>query len=246
MLDLSQPAPHPIQPLKVMLGTPSGGLVTECYLECYTNLLGAMDPDKVQVVRQMCMGSNIAENQNTIVDCAEDWGADYILFVESDNGFPANGLARLLSHGKDIVGATYQYKEHDLLADLVNGKPRLPRYMGYELDGSEFTLQGLRDGDPLRKVAGVPTGFVLISMAAIATVRAHIATKSPPPEGVNAPVFVHPIAYGAGKRRGVIGTTDLGFCGNAREAGLDVWLDARLSLEMQHVGTMNFCLGSAA
>ena len=44
--------------------------------------------------------------------------------------------------------------------------------------------------------------------------------------------------------RGFITTTDSAFCHAAREAGLKVWCDARLSIGVEHVGDMNFGLVS--
>lgn len=251
MLDLTTAGP-----IKVLIATPSIGSVDEAYIESVDALRGAMNPDRVQTWRRTSMGSNICENQNTLVDIATEWGADFILFCEADMGFPETGLARLLSHQKDIVGATYQFKEHDLLADLVSGKTRVPRYMGFELDGKPITLQSLREGERLRKVAGVPMGFTLIRTRCLDRVRSIVAERTdrdgqiarqllerPELEAVaapSAPVFRHAISYPIGRERGVSSTTDMTFCGDARDAGLDVWLDAELSLMMIHRGIASF------
>lgn len=234
MLDLTKLRP------KVALASPSTGSVTDAHLESVLQLFGYTNPDKYNLKRRVCRGSNIAENQNTLVDAARDWGADYMFFTETDVAFPKHALEQLMSHDKDIIGASTQYKEHDLLAANIAGSPRLPRYMGYELDGTEIELNSLTQGEPIRKVAGIPMGLTLIKMSAIETVSRYVAEMDGAPAGMRGPPFFHKNTYIEGKSRGIISTTDMSFCGTARAAGLDVWLDARLSLQTEHIGTMNF------
>lgn len=257
------------KPPKVMIATPSGGSSRDAYTESMYALLGYSNPDKIHVFRKMCRGSNIAENQNTLVDLAREREMDYILFVENDVAFPKHGLEQLLAWDKDIIGASTQYKEHDLLAANIAGSPRLPRYMGHELDGAEFTLTSLTDAldrdEPIRKVAGIPMGFTLLKMSAIDAVSRAVSARDADVYGLLAehgalteadmikelhesdrirkmwgPPFQHKNAYLPGRQRGVISTTDMSFCGTARSIGLDVWLDAQLSLQMEHIGDMNF------
>lgn len=237
-------------PVRVLLGTPSTGQVSEGYLESVFALLGACDPDRVLVWRRMSMGSNICENQNTLIDMAEDEKADYVLLWESDVAVPAEALARLLVQKKEIIGATTLFKEHDLLADLLAEKERSPRVMGFELDGKPITFASLKEGQPghrVRKVAGIPMGFTLIKASAFDKVRAIVADRTNhagltsamenPPKP---PLFRHAVAYAEGNRRGKSSTTDMTFCGDARDAGLDIWLDADLSLSTQHLGMSCF------
>ena len=55
---------------------------------------------------QKTVSSRIAVNRNNIVRDARTMGATDILWIDTDSKFPVNGLIRLLSHDKDIVGAT--------------------------------------------------------------------------------------------------------------------------------------------
>jgi hypothetical protein len=238
MLDLTKTG----QPVTVAIGTPIGESVKPVFVLSLLGIYQGTDPDKVRIVWVPSEGSNIAENQNVIVDAARAKNADYILFHESDNAAPSDALMRLLSHGKDIVGATYAFKDPKLLAQKLRGEEVTYRMMGHELDGTAVTLASLIRGEPLRKVNFVPMGMTLISMKAIDAVEALLAKKTEAPEGKRSPVFVHNVSYPLENPRGIISTTDSAFCGFARDAGLDVWLDAPLSLQMEHHGNCAFAL----
>jgi len=229
---------------KVLIASPHTG---ECHWIFKESLLGIYrktDPEKVQIFDRGCCGSNIAENQNALVDQAEENGMDYILFLETDMGVPGEALQLLLSHGKDIVGCTYPFKDHDLLArNLADEKANL-RYMGQELDCSAFTFRSLVEGEPLRRVKFVPMGLTLISMRAIRAVQAYRTsiTNPPLPEGMKACAFRHAEAVLPNYKRTAITTTDSVFCYDAADAGIEVWLDARLSLLVEHVGMANYAM----
>jgi len=51
--------------------------------------------------------SIIAIARNNGVARAQELGADFLLFLDSDMVFPRSTLLRLIAHGRDIVGATY-------------------------------------------------------------------------------------------------------------------------------------------
>jgi hypothetical protein len=92
-------------------------------------------------------GLTILIAEGSIVSCrnrlalgALESGASHLLFVDSDNTFPPQGLGRLLLHDKDIVGATY-------------ARRREP-----------FTVIGewTNNGTDLVPATKLPTGFLLI------------------------------------------------------------------------------------
>lgn len=51
--------------------------------------------------------SMVTGNRNDLVTEILKHGTDYILWIDTDMMFPANALVRLLRHGQDLVGATY-------------------------------------------------------------------------------------------------------------------------------------------
>lgn len=89
--------------------------------------------------------SMITKARNSLVQKALDLGAEWLLFVDSDMAFPADALLRLLSHEKDIVGATYA--------------KRVPPYetLGHFLGEARQLEGGLIEADFM------PGGFMLIN-----------------------------------------------------------------------------------
>lgn len=228
-------------PPKVLMGMPNGGTCHVQHMYWQTGILGSMNPAETQIIQGHCAGSNIAFNQNKLARRAIVEGFDYLFLVETDNVGPYDALKRLLAHDKDIVGATYQWKEPDLISSLLNGEDRHPRYMGHELDDTEITLAGLISNEErLRRVRFVPMGCTLISVKALKAVSALVAEKTRAPEGKWGPPFTHNVTYAQDSDEGQISTTDSAFCGDAREAGYDIWLDADLSLMMNHRGDADF------
>lgn len=243
-------------PVRVLLASPTAGSVTNAYKQSVHRLMACTNPEGIYVYPQDCEGSNIAENQNALAWQADRgiWHEgvmvaapfDYLLLVETDIGFPAHGLWRLLSHGKDIVGCSTPWKERGILASALNGDEPALRYMGHEIDNTEITLASLEQGEPLRRVNFLPMGFVLIStkaLRAISDYRRQVLMSDALRERAKDKwvcVFSHKEYYPEDSERGVIGTTDSAFCSDARDAGLDVWLDAALSLTIEHVGTCNY------
>lgn len=56
-------------------------------------------------------GSLVVRNRCEAIDHAVKLGVDYVLFLDSDMVFPGWTLRRLLSHEKDIVGASYLQRD---------------------------------------------------------------------------------------------------------------------------------------
>lgn len=245
MLDLSKPVRSAVP--RVLIASPAGDAVKTSFMQA-VDALRAYTPASVALTSwQPCSGSNICENQNELVTVAEQREADYILFWETDVAcVPVQALEWLLEHDKDIIGATTAWKNAELLARALTGKPTLPRYMGNELDGTAITFQTLVERESPRPVQFIPMGLTLISMKAINQVRDHRTAKTTPalPEGVRASAFMHREAYVASynAHRTICATTDAAFCDDATDAGLDVWLDGRLSLLISHVGDAAFAM----
>ena len=235
MLDLTR-----TEPVKIMIASPAGGEnIKLSYMVSVIGLLGSISPQDATLAYLPIPGSNIAENQNTIVREARKAAADYVLLVETDMSVPKHALAQLLSHQKDIVGCTYPYKDADLLAKVIRGDKVTLRYMGHEIGASPITINGLIKGEPLRTVDFLPMGLMLISMRAfdaVVALRTADALERGAPAGKSASPFFHPDIYPDDSPHGLVSTTDSAFCRTAIEAGFDVWLDARLSLQIGHHG----------
>jgi hypothetical protein len=244
MLDLTR-----TKPVSVVVGTPTSGENKMAYTLSLTGIFGATNPAQIRPQMVPCAGSNIAENQNCLADKMEELGADYLLLLETDMAVPPNALTRLVAHGVDIVGACYAFKDIDLLARLYRGEEAPLRLMGHKLGGEQIKVEDLIEAPEgeLIPMNFIPMGLTLISAHAIRTVRGWMKERFPPPADMPhkiAPAFYHAIAYTEEHPRGFITTTDSSFCTAAREAGLQIWCDPKLSLAVEHVGDMNYGLVS--
>lgn len=232
--------------IRVLVGSPTTGTEWAAHKQSIFRLVGACNPEHIWVVPHDCEGSNIAGNQNKLARMACDQGFDYLLLAETDIAFPSHALAQMLSHGRDIVGCSTPWKERELLSVRLGGANRVPRYMGHELDDAEIIMASLLEGEAVRKVKFVPMGLTLISTKAIRAISEHRRNHVLPEslrersKGKFVPVFTHVECYPTDSDEGVISTTDSAFCSDARDAGFDIWLDARLSLWIEHIGTCNY------
>lgn len=86
--------------------------------------------------------SNLADSRNQIVNIALQHGSKWLLFFDSDMTFPVDTLSRLLSHDRQIVGASY-----------------CRRVPPYDLIGEPLGAPGT---DPLIRMARMPPGCLLI------------------------------------------------------------------------------------
>lgn len=196
----------------VIVGTPSGGSSMDAHHEMIFRLAPYCVMHSIRIIPVRCTGSNIANNQNNIMRAAIEYKADYVLLLENDETIDGDPdfLVRLIRHRKDIVGATYMFKEYDKI-----------RAMGVELDGSNLDWTSLYSRPEVSEVMGLPAGCLLISRRVIDTLAEHTH-----------PWFYHDVIGGTKQVR----TTDYVFCGMARKAGFQVWLDAPLSLRIKHWG----------
>ena len=92
--------------LRIAIGTPHNGEVKADYAFSLGKLL-LHSASRHQLALFGARGSSIALNRMAVADQALEWGADYLLWIDSDHLFPADSLDRLLAHGQDIVGCNY-------------------------------------------------------------------------------------------------------------------------------------------
>lgn len=136
------------RPVKVMVCLPSGRTweartsTSVSGMLCYSVLQG------IQVGIINLEGSMITKSRNDLVDMALQQNPDFIMFIDTDMVFPPDTMCRLLTHDKDVVGATYNKRvpPYETLGRLKGAKPS-------ELELSEG---GLREAELL------PAGLLLI------------------------------------------------------------------------------------
>jgi hypothetical protein len=240
-LDLSAPAIVKRLPrATVIIGTPSGGMVNDEFNETMFRMQAAMHGHGVRLIPARCSGSHLSHNQNNILKAARDVNkklvdagdppVDAIFFYETDEGIrdPEDAIARLVDHNVDIVGATYCFKKPDRI-----------EVMGVELDGTPIDWLSLYTRPELSEVAGLPIGALLIRMNVFDVIE-HQCIPDWAKEYGRLPAFYSDIAAtGEGP---IPRTSDYTFCSRSRTCGFKIWLDARLSLQIDHYGAYPYRL----
>lgn len=193
--------------------------------------------------------SMVSKARNSLAEKAMQFGADYLLFVDSDLVFPADALCRLLAHGKDIVGATYN--------------KRVPPYetLGHFLGPArDLSAGGVVEADYM------PGGFLLIKTSVLKALPQpwFFETYYRTPEdavqsfaGILADQYREPPSleildavraapglaeYLAEQRKGAVEfdagymSEDYNFCRKARKAGASLWCDMSLTYQLAHIG----------
>lgn len=149
-------------------------------------------------------GRNVALQQVYTGDCS------HILFLDSDMTYPANTLHRLLSHNKDIVGASYctRVMPHGMVHRNLNKSSTLPPIENYSNDAP---------GSALHEVQSLGGGCLLIRREVL-------------------DAFPLPVFQSLWISTEIPQGEDRGFCLKARELGFKVWMDVPLTYEMGHCG----------
>lgn len=202
--------------MTVLIATPSfDGYVTSDYLLSLLQTRGSVDFD-------LCIIPGIH-----FVDTARDMAAarflessaEYLFFIDSDLGFPADAVGRLMEHDKDVVGGAYPIKhdhEHYPVSCMTdNGRP--------------ITENGLI------KAAGLPGGFLCIKRRVIEV----LADSVPHYQQAAGKRFMDvPAIFSRAIIDGRMIGEDLMFCNRAAAAGFELWIEP--NIQFSHIGNKSY------
>lgn len=186
--------------MRIVIGTPSNGLVHARHMLCMSNLvLYSKGRVNAQLVPVSTESSIVANSRNQIVDAAKHLGAEKVLMIDSDIMFNYDVLERLLSHAKEIVGGLYKRRSppHEVLGTPVDRRA------------------GDRAG--LIEMEVLPTGCILIDMSVFRVLQGPRETAAVP-------------AFRFGEEDGKIVGEDVQFSRDARAAGFRLWADCDIPL----------------
>jgi hypothetical protein len=190
--------------MKVAIAVPCHGDTKAWFTESLARLTAATMKSSrgLELETFICKGSRVHEVRNTLHGWAIDWGADHVLWVDSDQTFPRDALLRLLLHKRPVVGANIRWRTEEIIPTaLIEGA-----------DGSltpvDTTPEKAASGI-LEEVASMGLGFCLVDMAA--------AKIQDPPFAM------------------VEGGEDRHYFGKLRQAGVKLYVDHALSMEVGHI-----------
>ena len=232
-------------PLHLAICVPSlGTVLTETALSISgMGILSAFHGIKQSVLMQQ--SASVSACRNLLVQSALESGADWTLWVDGDMAFNPELALRLLSHEKEIVGATYPR--------------RVPPYITNGRFKGEFT--GLVEAEFM------PFGAMLVKTEVFTKIRypwfyeSYEFDGSGPEQVLRAlscalnvpipPAFQVEIQdslcrhFGQEEYPTAHRGEDANFCREAQRAGYTVWCDADLSREMIHIGKQCVSIGAA-
>jgi hypothetical protein len=105
--------------MRVMIGTPSAGIVHAAYAMSLTKMImhylqtpivGHSKDEKREMQMQMVVGANIGQNRDNIVEAALKADCTHVLFIDDDMGFEQDALNVVASRQMPVVIANYRRK----------------------------------------------------------------------------------------------------------------------------------------
>src|SRR5262245_27156266 len=248
------PLPEGQRPVRVMLALPSGRTWEARTATSVTALAAITALNGVELSIVNLEGSMITKQRNDLVDHAKKLGADYVFFIDTDLVMPPDTLIRLLKHGKDVVGATYNKRVHPY--------ETLGRLKGEKPTDDELRAGGLREAELL------PGGCVLVKMSVYDKLTWPFYHESYQWEGADgvaalkeflrnnyatfAPEEALAELDGTDKLKTWLNETwklesvakwqfyseDLAFFRKLAKAGIKAWCDLDITFKLEHLGTL--------
>lgn len=235
----------------ILVGTPTTGNV------CTEYMLGALESSMPRHSDRYNIGFLIREGGSHIAKARDHMlmtfymrtSADYLLFIDSDQGFAPSDIKALLdviAAGYDIAAAPVPKKHVDSRAALLsalemfsNGEPPTDNLLagGYEYN---LVLDNPKDKGRIREVRSIGTGMMLISRNAVKTmIRKELSTENQYlfPDKFGVEKFVPSLFATVFWDGGYLGE-DFAFCHRARKAKLKIGVDTALKIE--HVGKFSY------
>lgn len=239
----------------IMIATPCyGGMIHECYLRGLTSLVakttGAGLPIRLSTVVNESL---ITRARNDLVKHFLMTECTHLIFVDSDIGFTAEDVLRLVQHDKDVVVGAYPLKgirwsnitDPKECLDVEDIKRRTTEYVvNFQFSSEENLKAGRLDVvDGLIEVKDAGTGFMCIKREVIEKM-----IKNIPDLEYKKEVKFYIDEKDDGKRWAIFDceidedgrylSEDYLFCRRWQRLGGKIWLDPEIMLT--HMGTYAF------
>lgn len=204
--------------LNLLIGTPNMGDWTAEYGMSLCNMMTYLMATPVPGYSQQRMqpmqvkGSIIPRGRLQIQKAAFAENCSHILFIDADQDFPRDTAHRLLSHNKDVIGCNIATKQ-------IPASPTA-RKKGGNLGGEPVYTDP--DSPPLERVWRLGCGIMLIKVSVLRPLGLNLWGIEWEPELED--------------YRG----EDWNLCKILESAGVEIWVDHKLSDEVGHWGKYRF------
>ena len=205
--------------IRLVIAIPSGGTwdanfaMSMIFMTNFIASRGSVHGRKINYRIHNKRGSILANMRQGLIEEAIKGDATHVLFIDSDQTFPADTFHRLMWHKKQVVACNVATKmlPSTPTARLAGGVAGVPLYTTKESTG-------------LQEVWRVGTGVMLIDLNLFK--REHMI----------APWFTQFWNPKLGSYMG----EDWGFCEKLEQAGVKLWVDQDLSKEIGHMGMLEY------
>lgn len=204
--------------VKIAIGIPSMGMWHADFALNLMHLVMAFnkyklkgfDSQELRVIHNR--GSILPKQRHEIVKAAQDWGADYLLWLDCDHTFPAHLLAKLLIADKDVTAINC----------VTKSTPAHPTARLKDAEVSFGVPTFSWPGKGLEQVWRVGTGVMLMRMKVFEKIGPSVFHMFYRPEVEN---------YQG---------EDWSMCEAIENAGFEIWVDHDLSLQVGHIGNLEY------
>jgi hypothetical protein len=154
----------------ITIATPMyGGVCHGAYLKSLISLINILGKNNYRAnYIDLANESLITRARNTLTEVFLISGDDYLLFIDSDQGFNADGILKMIQEGVDIIGAAVPMKGinwQSVKNAALNNKEDLSNHTSiYNVNISEEQKKVLKENpSAIAEVDYIGTGLMLIS-----------------------------------------------------------------------------------
>ena len=224
-----------------------GGVSKSVYVSSLTSLTGALH-QAGHTVHHMSITNEslITRARNTLVHMFMKTEADALLFIDSDHGFVAEDIVKMVNSGKDLIGAPYAMKSlnwENIRKAAISGKERLDLYSGNFAVNFLPEQQNFKGDEPF-KVRDVGTGMMFIRRNVLEELRDKGVVKKYRNNSLNSEIPMGEFVYEyfttliTEEPEQILLSEDYAFCHFWRSLGHDVY--AAPWVRISHAGEYNF------
>jgi hypothetical protein len=230
--------------MKIRIATPMyGGNAKSVYITSTTNLVNEL-ARAGHTVEQMSLTNEslITRARNTAAHSFLESDCDALLFIDSDHGFNAPDILKMVTSGKDLIGAIYPMKGINwdgVRRAALAGKENLELYSGIFAVNVLNESQTFQAHQPI-KVLDIGTGMMFIT-------RRVFELLKPVCKSYINNSYTNIIPFGARvveyftttiTDKEILLSEDYAFCAMWRSIGQDVW--AAPWVKITHAGDYEF------
>lgn len=164
--------------MHIVVGTPMyGGVCCSEYTESILNFQEACLVNRIKLTNVFVGNESLVQRaRNKIAKIFLDTDADYLMFIDADQKFNPNDIAKMIKTGKDLIGGAVPMKGinwSDIKKGAIRNHPDLSKLTGI-FNVNELEGHFMQDPNEPFQVKHIGTGFMLIKRAVFEKLKPHV------------------------------------------------------------------------